>query len=71
MLIEKGKRPLLPLPIANQSHDKKYMFVVFKEPVEDLMMENGQSIKVDVGEFLFVPFATVKRLVQQKICQAI
>lgn len=70
-MLQKDKKPLLPLPIAKRDHDEKYLFVVFNEPVENLYMENGQSIKVEVGEFLFVPFKTIKTLVAQNICQAV
>ena len=66
-----GQKPLLPIPIIDNSWENKYLFVQFKEPVRELEMENGQAISVEKGDFLFVPFKTIKNLISQEICHAV
>ena len=71
IITKEGQKPLLPIPIIDKTVEDKYLFVKFEKDVGDLAMENGQSITVDQGDFLFVPFKTVKVLIAQGVCLAV
>ena len=66
-----GEKMMLPIQIAGDNGDEKYLFVKFDQPVRDLAIDDGNLIHVDRNEYLFIQYKAVKRLLSQDVCHVI
>lgn len=61
----------MAIDIIQDESDEKYVFAKFDKDVKELEVGDGNSMNIHRGDFVFIQYKAIKRMLNEDVCHVI